>query len=151
MSIIDKVKIKPQPQIPDRLYFRIGDVAELLGVKPHVLRYWETEFAMIQPQKSSSGQRVYRKSDVETVFVIKHLLHDERYSIEGAKKRLKELRKSGDAVAEEPAAVEAQVEVFAAPVDALDHHLDKEMGEVRKIALEIQALARAPITDLFSY
>jgi DNA-binding transcriptional MerR regulator len=83
-------------QIPDKLYFRIGDVAELLGVKPYVLRYWESEFPMINPQKSASGQRVYRRSDVETVLMIKHLLYEERYSIEGAKKRLKELRKDGE-------------------------------------------------------
>src|SRR3954463_15703711 len=79
--------------IPDRLYFRIGDVAELLGVKPYVLRYWESEFPMISPQKSSSGQRVYRRSDVETVLMIKRLLYEERYSVEGAKKKIKELRK----------------------------------------------------------
>lgn len=83
-------------QIPDRLYFRIGDVAELIGVKPYVLRYWESEFPMINPQKSSSGQRVYRRSDVETVLMIKHLLYEERYSVEGAKKRIKELRKEGE-------------------------------------------------------
>lgn len=82
--------------IPDRLYFRIGDVADLLGVKPYVLRYWESEFPMINPQKSSTGQRVYRKSDVETVVMIKRLLYEERYSIEGAKKKIKELRKEGE-------------------------------------------------------
>jgi DNA-binding transcriptional MerR regulator len=81
--------------IPDRLYFRIGDVADLVGVKPYVLRYWETEFPMIAPQKSASGQRVYRRSDVETVLMIKHLLYTERYSIDGARKRLRELRKDG--------------------------------------------------------
>jgi DNA-binding transcriptional MerR regulator len=83
------------PTIPDRLYFRIGDVADLVGVKPYVLRYWETEFPMISPQKSASGQRVYRRSDVETVLLIKHLLYEERYSIDGARKRLRELRKDG--------------------------------------------------------
>ena len=69
--------------IPDRLYFRIGDVAELLGVKPYVLRYWETEFPIISPQKSTTGQRVYRRGDVETLVLIKHLLYKEKYSIEG--------------------------------------------------------------------
>jgi len=86
---------KSDTTIPDRLYFRIGDVAELVGVKPYVLRYWETEFPMIAPQKSASGQRVYRRSDVETVLMIKHLLYTERYSIDGARKRLRELRKDG--------------------------------------------------------
>jgi len=83
-------------QIPDRLYFRIGDVADILGIKPYVLRYWESEFPMISPQKSNSGQRVYRRSDVETVLMIKHLLYEERYSIEGAKKRIKDLRREGE-------------------------------------------------------
>ncbi len=82
--------------IPDRLFFRIGDVAELAGVKPYVLRYWETEFPMIAPQKSNTGQRVYRRVDVETVLMIRHLLYEERYSIEGARRRIRELRKAGD-------------------------------------------------------
>lgn len=82
-------------RIPNKMYFRIGDVAELVGVKPYVLRYWETEFPMIAPDKSSSGQRVYRRADVETVFLIKHLLYKDRYSIEGARNRIKELRKEG--------------------------------------------------------
>ena len=83
-------------KIPDRLYFRIGDVAELIGVKPYVLRYWESEFPMISPEKSASGQRVYRRADVETVMLIKQLLYTERYSIEGARKRISELRKQGE-------------------------------------------------------
>jgi DNA-binding transcriptional MerR regulator len=83
-------------KIPDRLYFRIGDVAELIGVKPYVLRYWESEFPMISPEKSPSGQRVYRRTDVETVMLIKQLLYTERYSIEGARKRISELRKHGE-------------------------------------------------------
>src|ERR1700730_8061228 len=83
-------------QIPDRLYFRIGDVADILGIKPYVLRYWESEFPMIAPQKSNTGQRVYRRSDVETVIMIKTLLYSERYSIEGARKRIRELRKEGE-------------------------------------------------------
>jgi DNA-binding transcriptional MerR regulator len=80
-------------QIPDRLFFRIGDVADLVGVKPYVLRYWESEFPMVSPDKSATGQRVYRRADVETLLVIKHLLYEERYSIEGARRRLKELKK----------------------------------------------------------
>src|SRR5690606_27447743 len=64
--------------------------------KPYVLRYWETEFAVISPQKSATGQRVYRRSDVENLMLIKHLLYKERYSIEGARKRIGELRKEGE-------------------------------------------------------
>jgi DNA-binding transcriptional MerR regulator len=84
------------PQIPDRMYFRIGDVAEIAGLQPYVLRFWEKEFDFLAPVKNSAGQRLYRKSDVEHVLLIKKLLYVERFSIEGAKKRIRELRKSGD-------------------------------------------------------
>src|SRR3954471_2376357 len=82
--------------IPDRQYFRIGDVAKLLDVKPYVLRYWESEFPMLSPQKSPSGQRVYRRLDVESLVMIKRLLYVEKYSIEGARKRISSLRKEGE-------------------------------------------------------
>ncbi len=80
--------------IPDRVYFRIGDVAEITGIKPYVLRFWEKEFDLLKPVKNNSGQRIFRKKDVESVLLIKRLLYRERYSIEGAKKRIKELRKT---------------------------------------------------------
>ncbi|RZA06719.1 MAG: MerR family transcriptional regulator [Proteobacteria bacterium] len=83
------------PVIPDRMYFRIGDVAEIAGVQPYVLRFWEKEFEFLTPIKNAAGQRLYRKSDVESVLLIKRLLYTERYSIEGAKKRIKALRKKG--------------------------------------------------------
>lgn len=83
------------PSIPDRMYFRIGDVAEIAGVQPYVLRFWEKEFDFLAPIKNAAGQRLYRKGDVESVLLIKRLLYLERYSIEGAKKRIKELRKEG--------------------------------------------------------
>ncbi|MEO0249622.1 MAG: MerR family transcriptional regulator [candidate division WOR-3 bacterium] len=74
--------------IPDKLFFKIGEVCEICGVQPHVLRYWETEFPQLAPQKNRAGQRVYRRRDVEMVLHIKHLLKDEGYTIAGAKKRL---------------------------------------------------------------
>ncbi len=83
------------PVIPDRMYFRIGDVAEIAGVQPYVLRFWEKEFDFLAPIKNAAGQRLYRKGDVESVLLIKRLLYLERYSIEGAKKRIKEMRKQG--------------------------------------------------------
>lgn len=83
------------PVIPDRMYFRIGDVAEIAGVQPYVLRFWEKEFDFLAPIKNAAGQRLYRKGDVESVLLIKRLLYLERYSIEGARKRIKELRKQG--------------------------------------------------------
>ena len=79
-------------KIPDRLFFRIGDVSRITGVKPYVLRYWESEFENLAPTKSKTNHRVYRREDVQKVLLIKKLLHHERYSIEGAKRKLKELK-----------------------------------------------------------
>ena len=75
--------------IPDKLYFKIGEVSELLGVPAYVLRFWETEFKRIKPKRTSSGQRLYRKKDVEFIFNIKHLLYEKRFTIPGAKLHLK--------------------------------------------------------------
>ncbi len=85
------VLTKTRYSIPDKLYFKIGEVAEITGVKPYVLRYWESEFKMVSPSKSRSRQRLYRKSDVELIFWIKELLYEERYTINGARKKLKEM------------------------------------------------------------
>jgi DNA-binding transcriptional MerR regulator len=76
-------------ELPDKLYFKIGEVARIVGVKPYVLRYWETEFPAIRPGKTRSKHRLYRRRDVEALLEIKRLLHNERYTIEGAKRRLK--------------------------------------------------------------
>ncbi|HZU27376.1 MAG TPA: MerR family transcriptional regulator [Bryobacteraceae bacterium] len=75
-------------EIPDKLYFRIGEVSHLAGVKPYVLRFWENEFPSLMPRKSGAGQRLYRRKDVETVLEIKRLLYEKRYTIEGARKFL---------------------------------------------------------------
>ena len=77
-----------RPEIPDKLYFKIGEVSKLAGVAAHVLRYWESEFPSIKPQRANSQQRLYRRVDVETVFAIKTLLHEQGYTIAGARKFL---------------------------------------------------------------
>ena len=82
-------------QIPDKLYFKIGEVATLLQVKTHVLRYWETEFKVLQPVKSNSNQRLYRKKDVETALLIKELLYQQGFTITGARKKLNADRQLG--------------------------------------------------------
>ena len=74
--------------IPDKLYFRIGEVADLTDVPAYVLRYWESEFKLLHPKKNEAGQRLYRRRDVELVLRIRSLLYDERLTLEGAKKRL---------------------------------------------------------------
>jgi DNA-binding transcriptional MerR regulator len=89
-------------RLPDKLYFKIGEVAELVGVKPYVLRYWESEFSVLKPTKTPSKHRLYRRRDVETLLQIKGLLHDERFTIEGARKRLKVLQSEERRQAELP-------------------------------------------------
>lgn len=85
------IRIMQQPvpvEIPDKLFFKIGEVCEIVGVQAHVLRYWETEFSMLQPQKNRSGQRTYRRRDVEMALRIRQLLYDDGFTIAGAKKKL---------------------------------------------------------------
>ena len=79
---------QPAVIIPEKIYFKIGEVCDLVGVQAHVLRYWETEFPMLSPQKNRSGQRSYRRRDVEIALRIKELLYDELFTIAGAKKKL---------------------------------------------------------------
>src|SRR5436305_2333040 len=81
--------------IPDKLFFKIGEVCHLVGVQAHVLRYWETEFPMLSPQKNQSGQRSYRKKDVEIALKIKQLLYKEMFTIAGARKKLQSDARSG--------------------------------------------------------
>jgi DNA-binding transcriptional MerR regulator len=88
--------LRPAIAIPEKLFFKIGEVCELAGVQAHVLRYWESEFPMLAPQKNRAGQRVYRKRDVEIALRIKELLYEDQYTIAGAKKRLaNDLRAGG--------------------------------------------------------
>jgi DNA-binding transcriptional MerR regulator len=85
----------PATVIPEKIFFKIGEVCDLVGVQAHVLRYWETEFPMLSPQKNRSGQRTYRRRDVEIALRIKELLYDELFTIAGAKKKLQtELREA---------------------------------------------------------
>jgi DNA-binding transcriptional MerR regulator len=96
-------------QIPDKMFFRVGEVSRLVGVPAHVLRYWETEFPALAPRKSGRGHRLYRRQDVELLFQIKDLLHVRRFTIEGARKYLKQHRS-----ARRTAARPRQAELFEA-------------------------------------
>ena len=82
MSSQEDMIVSATPEIPDKLYFRIGDVARLAGIKPYVLRFWETEFPALGPKKSGTGHRLYRRKDVEMVLEIKRLLYEQRFTIE---------------------------------------------------------------------
>ena len=84
-----------EPIVP-RVYYSIGDVCDLTGLKPHVLRYWETQFEVMNPTKNRAGNRVYRPKDIDLIFLVKRLLYEEKYTIEGARQRLLDLRREGE-------------------------------------------------------
>ena len=85
-----------QEPLVKKAYYSIGDVCDLVDLKPHVLRYWETQFEVLNPNKNRAGNRVYRPKDVELVLLVKHLLYDEKYTIEGARQKLLEMRSGGE-------------------------------------------------------
>jgi DNA-binding transcriptional MerR regulator len=93
MNAQEDIPIGTAQEIPDKLYFRIGEVARLAGIKPYVLRFWETEFPGLGPKKSGTGHRLFRRKDVELVLEIKRLLYEQRFTIEGARKFLEERAK----------------------------------------------------------
>lgn len=96
--------------IPEKLFFRIGEVCALIKVQPHVLRYWETEFPMLTPQKNRAGQRVYRRKDVEMVFRIRDLLYEEKFTIAGAKRKLIDDARGGNTSKAKPAPQQLSME-----------------------------------------
>ncbi len=100
MRNVDPTPGLPSPEIPDKLYFRIGDVSRLAAVKPFVLRFWESEFPQLAPKKSGTGHRLYRRKDVEMVLEIKRLLYEERFTIEGARNYLQAKSTSSSVKAE---------------------------------------------------
>jgi DNA-binding transcriptional MerR regulator len=108
--------------VPDKTYFRIGEVAKLTGVKAYVLRFWETEFKMMAPPKSRSKQRMYRRRDIETILKIKHLLYERRFTIKGARRYLLDTARE-----KEPG--EPRVALPAEELAALR----RELGEMRRL------------------
>jgi DNA-binding transcriptional MerR regulator len=113
-------------EIPHKLYFRIGEVAQLVGVEPYVLRYWESEFPTLAPKKSGTGHRLYRRKDVELLLEIKRLLYDRRYTIEGARQHLSA---QGKSLQRRPAVKSEQGELFD-PAQALLEEIHKELREI---------------------
>jgi DNA-binding transcriptional MerR regulator len=116
------------PEIPDKLFFRIGEVSEIVGVEPYVLRYWESEFPPLAPRKSSSGQRMFRRKDVELLLRIKHLLYDQKFTIEGARKALTSETKGPK---RQPAQSVVQEALFVAPT-----------GVIPEIRREVEAILK---------
>jgi len=130
------------PEIPDKLYFRIGDVAKLCDVPAYVLRFWETEFPQLKPNKGGTGQRLYRKRDVEMALRVKSLLYDQGYTIPGARQVFKaEFRTGPEAVSvEEPRVVEAH-----APVSQLHH--ETQLQSLRNEMNALLGMLSRPITS----
>jgi DNA-binding transcriptional MerR regulator len=106
---------------PDKLFYKIGEVSKIVGVEPYVLRYWETEFNFLKPRKNKSGQRVYIKKDVELLLAIKRLLYQERYTIEGVRKRLGFSSGNSDPKPEQDVQQDVQKRDSRQPVRAIEH------------------------------
>ena len=112
---------EPAQEIPDKLYFRIGEVAKLAGIKPYVLRFWETEFPALGPRKTGTGHRLYRRKDVELVLEIKRLLYEKRYTIEGARKSMETKPKTEPAKpAKQARPAKVQADLFGDNTPLLD-------------------------------
>lgn len=112
------------PEIPDKLFFRIGEVSTMLGLEPYVLRYWETEFPSLSPKKSGTGHRLYRRKDVELLLRIKHLLYEKRFTIDGARQFLHEEARS----AHKEVKQEQQI-LFSDPLP----EIRRELAEILKL------------------
>lgn len=131
--------VAPAPVIPDKSLFRIGEVSRLTATKAFVLRYWETEFPTLQPVKSASGHRMYRREDIETVFEIKRLLYNEGFTIAGARRHLAEQNGGTESDAEHASATAAHA------VRERDHELSRTQ---RKCLLDLREELLAVLTLL---
>ena len=127
-------------ELPVKLYYRIGEVSEIVGVEPHVLRYWETEFRSIRPQKSRKGQRIYSRRDVDKLLKVKDLLYSHGFTIAGARKRLRE----GGAEPQQTAPVAAPERPRAGA------QLRVALGEIRRDIVALLAELDAPGLEVSS-
>jgi DNA-binding transcriptional MerR regulator len=121
--------LKGSAAIPDRAFFRIGEVARLLGVAPYVLRFWETEFPTLEPEKGPNNQRRYRREDVERLLGIKHLLYERGYTIDGARRFLASRRRPED----EPDARPSEGERANLLARRIKHEVESLLADIEKI------------------
>jgi DNA-binding transcriptional MerR regulator len=127
--------------IPEKQYFKIGEVSEILNVEPYVLRYWESEFKILKPTRTRARQRLYHKRDLELLLEIKHLLYDEKFTIAGAKKRLQEMKKQ--AAAEKKAAKVPKASRVKEEIKALENRMENatssdNQSDYRDLLIEIK-------------
>ena len=131
-------RVADSPAIPDRLYFKIGDVARICGVKTYVLRFWETQFPQLKPNKSGTGQRLYRRSEVELALRIKQLVHEEGYTLAGARQALEQANRVPALFVEAQPEPQSRLPLAVAPASA-------QTSEPVAAALQ---LARAELREL---
>lgn len=133
----DRMETVDDPRIPEgQSYFKIGEVAKIIGVKPYVLRYWEGEFPGVRPEKTSSRQRRYRRQDVAMLLTIRRLRHDEQLTVARTRELLQEMKKSGK---KRPAKGKREIRLVPAPAaEGLDPALlRRRLAEVRQVVLEL--------------
>jgi len=142
------------PKLPGKRYFRIGEVAKMASLPSHTLRYWETEFKFLQPKKAATGQRMYEKNDVESVFLLKHLLHERKFTIEGAKQHIKVMKKgeaeeSAVAPASGAEAKSRSKSRSKADGDQLGFGFEemKLKDKIKKVAQELRAIEKSLRTE----
>jgi DNA-binding transcriptional MerR regulator len=124
-EILDDVE-RTLERVPAKTYYRIGEVARITGLKPYVLRYWETEFRPLAPPKSRSGQRTYRRAEIRAILLVKKLLYEQRFTIAGARRRLNALLRGGGGEAEGETS-------YSAPPSGILGELKRELGQIREI------------------
>ncbi len=123
--LCDDLLLEEISSIPDKMGFKIGEVAELLGIKQYVLRYWETEFEILKPQKARNNQRLYTRRDVENAYLVRKLLHRDRFSIEGARSALRDLKSQ--------VKKEKNWMGLAHRVETINNRVDDIVADIRKI------------------
>jgi DNA-binding transcriptional MerR regulator len=133
------------PTIPDRLYFKIGDVARICGLETYVLRFWESQFPQLKPNKSGTGQRLYRRREVELVLEIKRLVHEEGYTLPGARQALEQQHRRGSLQEPRPEAQPAPPSRLATPESAKrSEAVTATIGHARAELRELAALLATP-------
>lgn len=128
-ALCDDLLLQELKNIPDKLGFKIGEAADMLGIKQYVLRYWETEFDLLKPKKATNNQRIYTKKDVENAFLIRKLLHRDRFSIEGARSALKELKSHVKR--------EKDYSSLTVKIETLHDQADDLVAEIRRMRTEL--------------
>lgn len=108
-AAIDATPSVRERPVAAKEYYSISEVCDLVGLRPHVLRYWETQFPVLNPSKNRSGNRVYQRKEIKVILYVKHLLYDEKYTVEGAKQKLEQLRKGGELQNETNKALDQQM------------------------------------------